>query len=138
MIRIVPELTGADVQKGNRCRITVTVTNIGDETGEFKVTGFVYSASGPSASDSYGDPNGYYGRIESWIGGSNTKGTAVNSGWVTLSKGQSATFYADSTSTLMWTGYSHVYICAATRRPGGSRLYDREHYRFFANAFRVV
>lgn len=117
----------------------MTVTNIGDEDGEFSVTGFVYSASGPSAADSYGDPNQFYGQIQNWIAGSNTRGTAVNSGWVPIPKGGSQTLNADSASTLMWTGNSHVYIVGAVRRPGTSqRLSDREHYRFFPNAFQVL
>jgi len=135
---IVPRITGADVQQGSRCRVTATVTNIGDEVGEFALTGFVYSAAGPYASDSYGDPSGYYGQIQNWIGGSNSRGTSINSGWATLSPGSSTTLYADSASSLNWTGYSHVYIVGACRRPGGARLYDREHYRFFPNAFQVI
>ncbi|MGB9887915.1 MAG: hypothetical protein ACPLRW_13120 [Moorellales bacterium] len=134
---MVPRIVAANVNQGQRCRVSVTVTNIGDEVGEFSITGFVYSASGPSAADSYGDPNGYYGQIQSWIGGNNARGTAINSSPVTLNPGASATLNADSASTLQWTGNSHVYIVGACKK-SGTRLYDREHYRFFPNAFQVV
>lgn len=134
---LVPRLAGATVARGRRCRVSVAITNMGDAAGEFKLIGFVYSSAGPYASDSYGDPSGYYGRIENWIGNSNTRGTALEGFWVTISPGGSMTVYANSVDSLMWTGPSHIYLVGAVRY-GGSRLSNREHYRFFPNAFQVT
>lgn len=136
---IVPTMTGVDVARGSRVRIRVTLTNIGDEPGSFKITGFIYSAQGPTAADSYGDPSGYYGRIQSWIANDNTKGTAVNSDSTWLNVGASITLNADSVAPVMWSGDSHVYLVGTVTRPGQTqRLFQMEHYRFFPNAFRVL
>ncbi len=135
---LLPPVVGTNISRGKRCYLSVPVTNVGDETGEIKVTGFVYSATGPSASDSYGDPSGYYGQIESWIGGDNGRGVAVNGDWVTVPPGQTVTVTATSASSLNWANWAHIYLCGAVRRPGGSRLYDQEHYRWYPYSFLTI
>lgn len=138
--------TGA-ISPGN-VKVQATVSNNGDEPGQFKLIALVvHESCGISGSDGYrGSASGGSSKWEqmvSWIDSHPGYGAYcyLPDSWHTLDAQGYITLetYHPTTYSIRQSGYYHVWACGAVRRVGETgRLYEREYYSWKARANNVV